>query len=441
MIKKRMVWAVLAAAGLVLGAAKAAPVGQETLTLDDAVKEVLARNPSVKEAEETIAAFEARASGSRARLLPQIRGSVSYSRLFPLQEITIPGLGTFQLYPADNYDTHAGVSQLVYDFKKTKTSVDLSKSMVASAGDRLSLLRRDLRVHTTVAFDGVLFLERSIGVEDEHIATLDGHLEAAQKKLAAGTATELDVLNTKVRMAAARSQRVELANALDKETQDLRRLMGREDTSPLRFDGEFARRETAAESRPPETLVEDAFVHRPETLALENLVKTADLQVRLAELFDRPSLNVNVLAGIKNGFIPNLNTWKFNYVAAVQAEVPIFDGNLGKAMKAEAEANLRGLQSRRKELEDLIRTEVLQALADLRASAEKLDLVDASVVQAAKALEYARTRYEAGTATSLDLQDAEDARVQAEFLRLRALYEFTLARVALDRALGLRPAD
>jgi outer membrane protein len=438
MIGKKRVIAVFAAAGLVLGFAAAA-AGQETLTLDEAVKEVLARNPTVKEAEETIAAFEARASQSRSRLLPQVRGGVSYSRLFPLQEITIPGLGTFQLYPADNYDTHAGVSQLVYDFNKTRTSVDVSRSMVASAEDRLSLLRRDLQVATTVAFDGVLFLERSGRVEDEHIATLGGHLEAAEKLLAAGTATELDVLNTKVRIAAARSQRIDLANALDKEVLALRRLMGRESAEPLRFEGDFARRETGLASLPPEALVEEAFAHRAETLALEDLMKTADLQVRLAGLFDRPSLSVNVMAGVKNGFIPNLNTWKFNYVAAVQAEVPIFDGNLGKAMKAEAEANLRGLRSRRKDLEDMIRTEVLQALADLQAGAKKLDLVEANVVQAAKALEYARTRYEAGTTTSLGLQDAEDARVQAEFTRLRALYELTLGQVALDRALGRRP--
>jgi outer membrane protein len=441
MMSKARILFVLGAAGLVLGSSARAAAGQETLTLDDVVREVLARNPSVKEAEETIAGFEARVAESRSRLLPQVRGGLSYSRIFPLQEITIPGLGTFQLYPADNYDTHAGASQLVYDFKKTKTSVDVSRSMVASAEDQLALLRRDLRVQTAVVFDGVLFLERSLLAQDEHITTLGGHLEAAEKLLAAGTATELDVLNTKVRIAAARSQRVDLANALDREVLGLRRLMGREDAAPLRFEGEFARRETALEAGAPEALVEEAFAQRPETLALENLLKTADLQVRLAELFDRPSLSVNVLAGVKNGFIPNLNTWKFNYVAAVQADVPIFDGSLGKAMKAESEANLRGLQSRRKEVEDMVRTEVLQALADVRASSVKLDLVEANVVQAARALQYARTRYEAGTTTSLDLQDAEDARTQAEFTRLRALYEFTLGRVALDRAVGRRAID
>lgn len=430
--------AVAAGLGFFLFLTPPIAAGQETLTIDDAVREVLARNPSIKEAEETIASFEARVDESHSRLLPQIRGSGSYARISPLQEITIPGLGTFQLYPANNYDAHAGASQLVYDFGRTRTSVDLSKSLVASAQDRLSLLRRDLRVGTTLLFDAIVFLERSLAVQDEHIATLRGHLEVAEKRLAAGTATELDVLNTKVRIAGARNERLDLERSRDKEVVALRRLMGREDAAPMRFEGAFARRETPLE---PEKLVEEALASRLEALAFENLVRTAEIRARLARLLERPSLSVNVMAGVKNGFIPNLNIWKFNYTAAVQADVPLFDGGLGKAMEAEAAADLRGLRSRRKEVEDMIRAEVLEAVADVRASGQKLDLVETNVVQAAKALDYARTRYEAGTTTSLDLQDAEDARVQAEFLSLRALYELTRGRVALDRALGRQAPD
>ncbi len=89
----------------------------------------------------------------------------------------------------------------------------------------------------------------------------------------------------------------------------------------------------------------------------------------------------------------------------------------------------------------MIRAEVLQAIADVQASERKLESVAINVVQAGKAYDYARARYEAGTTTSLDLQDTEDARTQAEFTRLRALYDFVVSRAGLDRALGGRFSD
>ena len=84
----------------------------------------------------------------------------------------------------------------------------------------------------------------------------------------------------------------------------------------------------------------------------------------------------------------------------------------------------------------MVRTEVLQAAADVRAAAKKLESVEINVLRAQKALEFARSRYEAGTVTNLDLLDTEDAYAQAELLRIQALFQFVLSRLALRRAAG-----
>jgi outer membrane protein len=405
----------------------------ETVTLSEAIEQVLARNPSLKEAEATVAVFRARVSESRSPLLPQVRGDVSYSRISPLQQITLPEFGTFQLYPANNYDLHATASQMVFDFNRTRESVDLARSLVTSASDRWAIVRRDLEVQTTLLFDSVLFLEQSIDVLDEHVATLEGHLATARKRLAAGTGTELDVLNTRVRIVAARNQRLDLRDAREKQVLALRRLMGRADSAPLRFEGRLAPETVLLDA---EAMIGAALARRLEVRAVENTIRTADIQARVAALVNRPSLSVSVMAGFKNGFIPSLNVMKFNYVAAVLADFPLFDGERGLALRAEAAANLKALESRRTDVEAMVRTEVLQALADVRTSGEKLESVGINVVQARKALDYAQARYEAGTITSLDLQDTEDALTQAEFTRLRALYDLVVNQVSLARAVG-----
>ncbi len=404
-----------------------------TLTLEEAVKTVLARNQTLKEAEDTVAVFEARVAQSKTRLMPHVRADVDYARIAPTEEIAIPGFGVFQLFPANNYDFHAGVNQLVYDFNRTKEAVNLSRSQVESAADRWEILRRDLAFQTCQLFHSIVFLQDTVRVQTETIKTLDDHLAVAGKKLEAGTATELEVLNTQVRLVTAQNQIVDLNDALEKQMLGLRRLMGIEDQTPLELQGGF---EYEPQALDPEGLVREAGQNRPEMKSVRDMIRSAEIQSRLAGLTDRPSLSLNALAGWKNGYIPNLNFWKLNYTAAVQADIPIFTGHLARSMKAEAEANLRALQDRDKDVEGMIRMEVLQAAADVKAAAQKLDSVEINVVRAKKALEYARSRYEAGTVTNLDLLDTEDAYAQAELVRLQALYQFVLSKLTLQRAVG-----
>jgi outer membrane protein len=430
-----------ACAGMILGLGVSAVVfPQETtapaprsVTVQEAVRTVLGRNHSLKEAEDAVAVFEARVAESRSRLLPQVRADLSYARLGPTEEIAIPDFGVFRMFPANNYDLHAGASQLLYDFNRTKESINLSRSQVTSAADRREILERDLSFQTVQLFYAILFLEDSIRVQTDTVKTLNDHLAVARKKLEAGTTTELDILNTQVRIVNSQNQVVDLEDAREKQVLGLRRLMGLEDQAPLELQGGF---ESEASALDPEGLVRQAMQKRPESQAVQDMIRTADIQMRLAGLSDRPSLNLSVLAGWKNGYIPDLSVWKLNYVAALKADVPVFNGHRTRSLKAEAEANIRTLQDRTKDIEGLIRTEVLQAAADVKAAAQKLESVEVNIVRAKKALEYARLRYEAGTLTNLDLLDTEDAYAQAELLRLQALYQFVVSKLALRRAVG-----
>ncbi len=440
-MKKPMIClgSILALGGLVVLGAQEAPAARpaspapRVLTVEDAVRAVLENNPAIKEAQDAVAVFEARVDGSRSRLQPQVRAELGYSRIAPTMEFTIPDFGTFQLYPANNFDLHAGVSQVVYDFNRTRESVNLSRSQTTSAADQSEILRRDLSFQAVQLFYSILYLQDSLKVQEETVKTLDDHLAVARKKFEAGTATELEILNTQVRLVASENQIVDLTSAREKQLLGLRRLMGLEDGVPLELQGGFKYEPAALDA---DGLVRQALEQRPETRVVQDQMHTANIRIRLAELADRPSLNLNVLAGWKNGYIPNLNTWKLNYVAAAAVDVPIFNGHRTRAMKAEAEADLRSYQDRGKEVESMVRTEVLQAAADVQAAVRKLESVEVNVQRAQKALDFARSRYEAGTVTNLDLLDTEDAYAQAELLRIQALFQFVLSRLALRRAAG-----
>lgn len=420
-------------------AAQGAPA--ETLTVDDVVRLVLARNSSLKEVEDAVEVFKAKVDESRAALLPAIRGEASYARIGPLQSLTVPGMGTLSLYPENNYDIHTGLHQMLYDGKKTRTAIDLAGTQVEGAVDRGEVLKRDLEFQAAQFFYAILFLQESIRVQNDHLKTLDDHLTIARKKLEIGTAIELEVLNTEVRIASVRNQVTDLENALQKQEVALRQLAGIEGSAPLRLHGEFTRQPLGLDA---DALIRGALEKRPEGKALQTLKRAAEIQAQLAGLRAMPVVSVNLLFGIKNGYIPDLNPLKLNFVAALQADVPIFEGNLTKSLKAEAAANLKTVEDRRKELEDLVRSDVEQAISDVTASERKLENVEVNIGQARKALEFAKASYEAGAITNLDVLDTEEARSDAEFMRLQALYKLVVSRLALrraagDRATGTRP--
>ncbi len=405
----------------------------ESLSVEEAVKLVLAHNHSLQEAADAVAIFQAKVEQSRSGLFPNVRADLSYTRLGPLSEISIPGLGSFELYPANNYDMHAALRQNLYDFNRTREGINLARSQIRTVEDRWLLLKRDLEYQTAQLFYTILLLRENIRVKEEHIRMLNEHLEISRRKVQSGTATELEVLTTQVRVVTAQSQELNLENTLAKEVIALQRLIGRPEKKALQLRGELSYQALALNAA---ELVASAWQKRPEMRAVKDIRQSAAIQFHLAGLHDRPALNLDLLAGTRNGYFPDLNQLKLNFVLSVQADIPIFNGNLTRYLKAEARANLKTIEDRSREIEEMIRAEVLQAVSDVQTGEKELQLVEVNIEQARKAREFAKARYQAGTVTNLDLIDAEEAYSEAEWVKLQALYKCVISQLALQRAVG-----
>ena len=408
------------------------PAPGDSLSLRDAVELVLTRNPAIEENARGIDAAEARVVQSRAGLLPSVDVEATYTFLAPVSELALGGID-FKVFPSNNYDGHVGVRQLLFDFQKTGAGVDLSSSRAVMARDALEMLKRNFSFSTAETFYTILFLHRSIDVQDEQIQTLNEHLLTTRRRIESGTATKLDALTTQVRVASAQTQRINLESMLHRQEIALRRLASLPPGTPIILRGEFL---SSGVSLNQDSLQTAALAHRIESAMARDGTETARLQTRTARLNDMPSLNAIVAYGVKNGYIPNLDAWRGNVVAGVEFKLPLFDGNRTGGMEEEADANLRAAESRKRDVDLTIQADVQQAISDVRASLEKLRISEIDVEQAALALETARLRYEAGTVANLDLLDAESARAEAKRTNLEALYEYVISTFRLRRAVG-----
>ncbi len=404
----------------------------DSLALKDAINLTLTNQPLLQQALEQVNAAEAKIKEHDSFYYPRVEGNLSYTRIGPIPSIEFGGFG-FELAPANNYNASITASQLVYDFGKRDALYDLAVSYKLSAQDKTNLIKNNLTFQTINTFYAILFLEKSIDVKDEQIKTLKKHIDITSKKVESGSATDFDILITKVRVASAENQKVDLQNALNKAKIYLRSLFGWPHDKEVTLAGKFNVDSSSIDTL---ALLEEALQERPEMKLARDAQNSAVVSKQVASINDRPNLSLIANYGFKNGYEPNLEVLRGNWAAGINASIPIFNGNLKEAKVEEAEANIRSSSAKILETERKIQTEVEQAVADLNASRSKIQTSELQVEQAKQAVSRAEIQYDNGVITNLDLIDAETSLSEAELQQLRVSYENVINMYSLKKAVG-----
>jgi len=409
----------------------------DSLTLGSTVQAVLDANPGVTNLTELAAAAASRLSQSQAGFLPLITGTATYTRLDPVSRIAFGGGPELSFVPNNNFDAHLTAQYELYDFGKREASTNLARAQVQTAQDNIVVARRDLAFTAAQTYYGILFLRESILVQDQQIASLLAHRNEMQKRVAAGVSTRFDVTTTDVRITQAQSAKLDLQNQLRNQQVQLARLLHRPqqadfpvkgrlnyDPQPVNLEAELSR---AAQNRPEVKLAKDAEL-------------AAELQAKLIDRSNLPSLGVGAQAGGKNGYLigedRNLNKIRFNTVGVAQLSVPIYDGGRNRKQRVEAAAGYRAAVARTQDAQEQIRADVRQAVNNLDFSRARYDNAQQQIAQASDALTRARGRYRYGVGQNLDVLDAETQVALARLARAQAMYNHTLGQFQLKRATG-----
>ena len=114
----------------------------------------------------------------------------------------------------------------------------------------------------------------------------------------------------------------------------------------------------------------------------------------------------------------------------------IFDGLLTQGKVGEAKALHEKSKNVLEDTSRQIELEVRTAYSTFIEATEVLDSQSKVQEQAEEALRLAKARADAGTATQLDVLDAETSLTQARTTQIQALHDYTVARARLERAIG-----
>jgi outer membrane protein len=183
-----------------------------------------------------------------------------------------------------------------------------------------------------------------------------------------------------------------------------------------------------------EPLIGEALQQRPDLAGLR-LTHQASLAFAAGERrLQYPTLSVIAAAGV----IPQRDErLRGHYdAAALNLNLPILNGGLFSARKAEAAAKARAAEQEVRGLELRIARDVKLAWLNAENAFRRLDVTARLFEQASRSMRLAQSRYDLGLSSIIELTQAQLNQTSAEIANANARYEYQAARSALDYETG-----
>jgi outer membrane protein len=407
----------------------------DSLSLKSVIQQVISSYPSVKVAEEALKNADARIGLAKTGYNPVFDLTASFANLGPVTKLTIPNLGTFQLYPGNNYSAAINYQQLLYDFGRTHQNVELENENKIINEQTLAQVKQKLSLLTVGNFYSLVYLQAAIKIKDEQLSTLNEHLQYVEKQKATGSATEYQILTTQVKISTVESQKVDLVASLTAQQAAMNSLLGTaQNNIPI------VKNEVIVEmpAIPSDSILSYAFRNRDEILINEKKTSLAELRFGMAKLQNKPFLSLQASGGAKNGYIPYLDRLTPNYVVGVGLKVPIFDGMKNKYVLSQAQSAISSINYETDFTKRNISNEVFEAEALIQAASKKVSQSELQFKQAKRAYSLAETSFKSGIITNLDLLDANTSVSESSLMLLKARIDYATSVYKLKAALGQR---
>jgi len=419
----------------VSGFAQNVNLSGDSLSLSSVIEQVINNYPAIIKAQKNINIAEAGVNLAKTAYYPNIDVSGSYSHIGPTSsfDLSALGLGIIQMYPSDNVAVALNLNQLIYDFGRTTKNIEVQNGSKTINELTLENIKQQISLAVAGNYYSIAFLQQAIKIKDEEIAALDEHLNFVNKKAETGSATQFEVLSTQVRISTIENQRTDLESALAIQISQLNSFLGNQPNQNLLLKHNLLEPQ---QTESFESLSSIAFASRVDLKIAEEKRKTSESKLALVKTQIYPALNFFASGGWKNGYIPELNTPKANYVMGASLKVPIFDSGRTKYNKVaasnEIEVNDQDIELTKR----TITNDIIENQSNIEAALKKLQQSEMQLKQAQQAYLLAETSYRAGTITNLDLLDSYTALSDTKLTLFKAKIDYTVNYLKLRVALG-----
>lgn len=440
--------ALLVALSLLAGTAAYAQTGAPgapLLSLEQAVRTALEKNPSVQAAGAYAEAVEKGIAVARAGRYPRLDFSEGFTRgnnpiyvfgsrliqrqfaqrNFDLGLLNVPP-------PLDNFRTQFAAQVPLFDAGQTRRRIQDARLDALGAHQSVSRTRQEVIFRVIGAYLDEARARENVRVAETEVKSAEADLARAEARQEQGLSVPSDVLSMEAHLAQAREDLIRARNAQALAHAALNVAMGVDEEAP--HEVSRALKETKFTGGTLAERQAEALKSRPDYLQALLAKRQAENGVGSARAEFLPRLDLfsawetdHQTFGARGG-----NNWTLGATLSFR----VFDGGADRARLAASHALERQSEARLAETVSGIRLQVRETFLNLDAARQRVEVTRDAASQAAESLRILENRYEAGLATITDLLRAENMHTAAQENHLNALFDYRLAFAALELATG-----
>ncbi len=368
----------------------------------------------------------------RGRVIPNVGVAGRYQE--QKQDLNMPGMES-----ETSWNIGVEVVQNLFAGGENVANLKSRRLAERAARSEMEAVLNDVLLQVRERYYGVLLARSQIRVQEQNIELLQEELQSAQNKLDAGAVSPFNVLRADVALANGRTPLIRARNNYRIALEELARVLGYPPPPAGREETLDVVGELAFEDYTPKLARERAaaFENRPELKQLDLLRQSQERALTAARGSYYPELSAFAGYDFQNDPISD-DEWQSvdGWRAGLRLSWSLFDGASTRGRTIQAASALEQARLDEEQARLNIDVEVRRANSFLIEAAELVQATRKVVEQAEESVRLARSRFDVGAATQLDVLQTQQALTQARDNEVQALHDYNVALARLRKATG-----
>jgi outer membrane protein TolC len=311
-----------------------------------------------------------------------------------------------------------GASQIYYDLSVAELRNTISKT----------------KLNVEKAFNGALLTKELLAIAQASFENAQENFENVSALYEQGFVSDFDRMQAEVRVENIRPTLMQTENILITTLNDLKLLMGVDQSLDIDVTGEFVYK---PEDLPlQDDIIDYALAHNfgLQSMKLKMDVDEAFIDLDLSEYWP-------TLAAFGNyTYAGSSDQWSFqNYSAStvgLSFSINLWQGHQTKNRVEQSTITYKQSSEQLAQLKEYIVNQVKAKYLELKRVQSLVEAQEKNVTVAERAYEIATLRYEEGTGNQLEVQNADIALRQARINRIQSIYSYIITKFELDQLMG-----
>lgn len=407
------------------------------LSLDECRKMALAHSEELQKSDNALRQAELDREIAKTAFLPKFDASAVGAYMLPDMDM----LG-MEMRMRGTYMAGVNLTQPIYTGGKITTGNRLARIGEEVATEQVRMTRMDVLVEADNAYWTYIAVGRKVRMLESYHAQMDTLHRQTEAALAAGMATENDLLRIDAKRTEIHYQLQKVQNGADLCRMSLCRIVGAD------FDTQIEATDTIFVASQPVGLSAETAA-RPELHLLEKQIAAGKEQIRMARADMLPTvaltanymyygnIKLNGMTDAGGTMIPFSQEFRDGIgMAMLSVQIPIFHWGENRKKVRKARYELRNAELDLQKNTRLLNIEVQQAIRNVQDGYGLIRTAEKGLLQASENLRVMRNRHAASMAPLTDLLDAQSQWQQAESNLIEAQTQYKIYETEYLRATG-----